>query len=81
MGKNFVDKILQVDYHRNGVSGEGFHVVQFVSDKKNMVGIVFGQDSMCAVLEVGNLNNKWRGDCFEGELRDAIDVFEEERQL
>lgn len=31
----------QVAYHRNGMAGEGFHVVTFTFDRRPMVGIVF----------------------------------------
>ena len=34
-------KILEVAFHRNGVAGEGFHVVRFKSDDQTMAGIVF----------------------------------------
>lgn len=84
-------KIKQVQYHRNGVGGEGFHVVLF-SDKKeageNMMATVFGGNGQCAVIDLdmaqrGNVGgiadddgfNCWRGDHFEGELRAAIDAW------
>jgi len=30
-----------IDYHRNGVSGEGFYVVRFSCSEGNMMAIVF----------------------------------------
>jgi hypothetical protein len=78
-------KIKQVSYHRNGVSGEGFHAVLFdwkdEGKLHHMVGTVFDGAGQCAVydvqeLEKGNIafacGNSWRGDHFEGELREAI---------
>ena len=35
-------KIQQVEYHRNGVGGEGFHVIRFKDHGKNMLASVFG---------------------------------------
>lgn len=77
-------KILEVDYHRNGIGGIGFHIVRF-EDKDSadgeFVGVVFPESGACAVLNVpqlakGNIafarGNSWRGDYFEGDLRDAI---------
>lgn len=37
MIQNF--KTIQIDYHRNGVSGEGFHVVHFSADVDSKHGI------------------------------------------
>lgn len=38
----------QIDYHRNGISGEGFHVVLFHDDIENipMMGVVFGMGNL-----------------------------------
>jgi len=74
--------IIECAYHRNGVSGAGFHVVKFDytdEDKQvlHMVGILFGK-TQCAVLDIdelqkGNIGfaegNSWRGDNFEKQLR------------
>ena len=76
---------IKVDYHRNGVCGEGFHVATFDMKRGNerhkMVGILFGDAGQCAILDIDMLSanniefgegNSWRGDHFEDELRDAI---------
>ena len=84
-------KVTQIDYHRNGISGEGFTVCLFKYKEgrrvHNMVGILFGRNGQCAVLDVqelqdGNIEfakgNSWRGDYFEPTLRKAKDKFFEE---
>ena len=76
---------IKVDYHRNGISGEGFHVATFHMQEgerhHNMVAVLFGEPGQCAVLDIDLLKenniefargNSWRGDHFEGELRAAI---------
>lgn len=84
-----VKRIIQVAYHRNGVSGEGFHAVRFEADevKGEMVAIVFKEPYHCAVLNVEMLSdpecgvkfgaNSWRGDRYERELREAIAAWDE----
>lgn len=80
--------IHQVSFHRNGISGAGFHAVLFDSLDEagvrpiRMVGIVFAERGHCAVLATDRLGeggvgvvfgeNSWRGDQFEPELREAI---------
>lgn len=75
-----------VAYHRNGVSGIGFHVVTFRwaerhEEPRPMVGTVFPELGAVAVfdrelLRQGNIGfaegNSWRGDHFEAALREAI---------
>lgn len=71
-----------VDYHRNGICGEGFHVVRF-SDPEGgeMVATVFAESGYVAVLNITELangntafaqGNSWRGDHYEDWLREAI---------
>jgi len=73
--------IEQIDRHRNGVSGDPFHVLIFRDpDEGPMVGIVFDQKCHVAVfnldkLAIGNIAfgvNSWRGDRYEPHLRKAI---------
>lgn len=85
----FIAKVRSIKYHRNGVSGAGFHLVRFTHepDKHNVrdtipgerefVGIVFEEPSHVAVIALDNLEDRWRGDRFEKDLRDSIKVFEE----
>ncbi len=80
--------IREVSYHRNGISGNGFHVVQFKFKEDgvslNMIGIVFEEPGNVAVfdrqlLSVGIaefIKNSWRGDRFEPALRRAIKRYE-----
>lgn len=84
-------QVEEVAYHRNGISGEGFHVVTFRwaeqgEEPRHMVGIIFGREGQCAVLDreqtrQGNIafamGNSWRGDHFEHALRVAIRKAEE----
>ena len=77
-------KILDIAYHRNGVSGAPFHVVLFddrCNDGRRMMAIIFETDGHCAVLDVTKLAagdikfgpNSWRGDEYQWRLRKAID--------
>ena len=87
-----VNKILQIDRHRNGVFGEPFCIVEFESDPEGegetlrMVAIVFDAPMHTAVLSVNGLangniafaqGNSWRGDHFDSELRQAINSWED----
>ncbi|KKN15328.1 hypothetical protein LCGC14_0987270 [marine sediment metagenome] len=86
-----IHKIEEIEYHRNGVSGEGFHVVTFQQhpERTKMVGIVFlGRDRVAVfdrellgrgVIQIGlpdDGGNSWHGDQFEPELRAAIHKFD-----
>lgn len=86
-------EIESVAYHRNGISGLGFHVVIFrwAEDKdepRPMVAVVFPEIGACAVLDremtrQGNVEfaagNSWRGDHFESAMRSAIQKYDEEQ--
>ena len=69
-----------ITYHRNGVSGNGFHLIRFTYKRDAMVATVFDEPGNVAVLNVAKLGdiaddqaaNKWRGDWFEDTLRQAI---------
>jgi hypothetical protein len=80
-----VTKVLSVRFHRNGVSGNGFHVVHFESgrgkNKQTMIGTVFGYSDdpeipmeygNCAVIDLADVTQRWRGDHYEAELHAAI---------
>jgi len=78
--ENLVTKVIDIQYHRNGIAGAGFHVILFKSGKQNMMGVVFEDVGYCAVFDTDMLNagnikfgsNSWRGDNYEPELRNAI---------
>ena len=87
MAKKQTLSILEVAYHRNGVSGEGFHAVRFQDPSEGndvMVGIVFKEPGYVAVLSVNKLAglgqeatvafgvNSYRGDVYAPALRRAI---------
>ena len=76
-------RIVDWDYHRNGICGAPFHVVLFDdADDENTrkVGILFNERYHCAVLDVAKLSagniafgfNSYRGDRFEEALRSAL---------
>ena len=82
--------IIEIDYHRNGVGGNGFYPILFISNDEDtmkhvMLGIVFDEPGDVAVLDMELLSqhdikfmsNSWRGDKFEPELRKAIEKFRE----
>ena len=76
--------LVSADYHRNGISGEGFWAIIF-DDAENgrMVASLFADhDYFCAVYKVselaaGNIDfargNSWRGDYYEKPLRHLVD--------
>jgi len=76
-------KIIELDYHRNGIAGAPFNVVLFHDGHSQKLGIVFERAGYCAVLDVQKLaggdiafgSNSWRGDRFEPDLRQAIDEY------
>jgi len=84
-------KITNIEYHRNGVSGNGFHVVTFVmkngNKNQNMVAVLFEEQGNISVLDIDMLavqniafgENSWRGDNFEDVLRKEIQDMYDER--
>ena len=80
--------IHKVAHHRNGVHGNGFHVVSFTHPSgMPMVGIVFDEPASCAVLNVDLLahgvvefpDNAWRCEDFAPQLRTAVEKYEQSR--
>jgi hypothetical protein len=78
-----IQRIIDIDYHRNGICGAPFHVILFEDkgeEASRKVGIVFDSPYHVAVLDIAKLadgnitfgHNSWRGDVFELELRAAI---------
>jgi len=79
-------KIIDIAFHRNGISGAPFHVVLFddrCNDGRRMMAIVFEADGQCAVLDVAKLaagdiafgSNSWRGAEYQWRLRKAIRAY------
>lgn len=77
--------IQKISHHRNGICGEGFHVVLFTDTTDNdLYATVFPDQGCVAVLQVSKLAqgivefgyNSWRGDDYEEELREAIRSYE-----
>ncbi len=77
--------IQTVTFHRNGVSGEGFHLVAFTftaaaqegGETTSLMATVFEADKHVAVIDPTDIESKWRGDQFETELRAATDRWED----
>lgn len=78
-------KIQEIQFHRNGVSGSGFHAVRFavtsgpVEERGNFLATVFEGRGDVAVINLDkiaeygvSLGNKWRGDYYESAIREAI---------
>ena len=83
-GSVSLEKVVQVAFHRNGVSGTPFHVILFTSDEapaNPKMAVVFDQPGAVAVFDLDLLSegvikfgqNSFRGDDFEPDLRLAID--------
>lgn len=68
--------VTEIDYQRNGVSGEGFFVLRFQcssSPERPLIGIVFDEAPRhVAVIDPYNLAEHFRGDVFEQGLRQAV---------
>jgi hypothetical protein len=71
--------ISDIDWHRNGISGEGFHVVRFIYEGRWMIATVFEARGHVAVVDVNDLSNHYRGDVFERALRGACRRFDRDR--
>lgn len=72
-------KVLGVDWHRNGIFGRGFWLVQFVYDKRRFMATVFDKARFVAVVDIENPTNHMRGDEFEKPLRSSIEEYERKR--
>lgn len=68
----------RVRYHRNGVGGEGFCLVQFRQrDGRRwvpMLATVFDGNGRCAIIDPADPDTCWRGDLYEQTMRDAIAI-------
>ena len=84
-----VGLVVDMSYHRNGVSGRGFWTILFEGAKgsdiegESFVATYFpGGDEICtAVLRLdpliaGNADNCMRGDTFHDELKALVDNYE-----
>jgi hypothetical protein len=76
-------KVSEIEYHRNGISGEGFYAVRFTSrncdESLDFLATVFDRPGCVSVIcldyiaEHGvGISNKWRGDEFAPAIRKAI---------
>lgn len=72
-------RVVEIDYQRNGVCGEGFFIVRFqCSDapERPLIGIVVDceadPNAFYGVIDPNDLRSHWRGDHFVDGLRAAI---------
>lgn len=78
-------KIIQIEYHRNGVGGKPFYAVLFKHapegrKQMNFLASVFDEQGSISVICLDMIEehgvtfaeNSWRGDYFETVLIDAI---------
>jgi hypothetical protein len=77
-------KNFNVSYHRNGISGNGFHLCRFTyrpnGQPIEMQAVVFaGQGNVAVTSE--RLHDRWRGDQFEGAIRECIRLFEKHNPM
>lgn len=84
-----VGRVIDMDYHRNGVTGEGFWCIIFEGSKHSdvagevFVATYFGDDDdviRTAILRVksiahGNAHDDMRGDVFHDELKALVDNY------
>ena len=80
-------KVTEIEYHRNGICGNGFNIVNFVFQDgrkyRKMMAVIFEEKGNCAVFDQemlgqGNIKfgeNSWRGDDFEKDLRREIELY------
>jgi len=80
-------KIINVDYHRNGISGQPFVSILFtdkvVGEDMMMIATIFTESRDCAVYSVPLLaegdnkfgSNSWRGDEYYNMLKETVDNF------
>jgi hypothetical protein len=76
-------KVSEIEYHRNGISGEGFYAVRFTSrvcdESLDFLATVFDRPGCVSVICLDyiadhgvGVGNKWRGDEFAPAIRKAI---------
>jgi hypothetical protein len=67
-------RILNIDYHRNGISGLGFTAVRFKYEDDSTVRTMLATvtfddlDCDCRVIDLANPSLRWRGDRFQEML-------------
>jgi hypothetical protein len=67
-------KIIEKSYHRNGVSGEPFYLIDFTlweeEDEEGIDLLAVMTEKQCYIIDPENINNKFRGDRIGDELRE-----------
>lgn len=69
-------KIKEVQFQRNGISGEPFHAVWFTLREEgkthNLIAVLSDNKGGCFVIDPLAPESHWRGDNFEPDMRYAI---------
>jgi hypothetical protein len=79
-----IDRIIAKDFHRNGVCGMGFYVVDFVFSDEELSdiaarAIIFPDDEKTPTyyaITTEDICDKWRGDHFIDDLWNLIQIKE-----
>ena len=80
-------KIKKINYQRNGIAGEGFWSIEFITkeNKKRLIGIINDNDlrkkdgyTRFYVVNPKNIFQGWRGDNFGAELVPIIREYEKD---
>lgn len=80
----FVGRVLCLDYHRNGISGEGFHAITFEAGAESdnpgerMIASVFPGEGCVSVFSVSKLAGEAANSCAFGLNSWRGDRFEPE---
>ncbi len=84
--------IEDIQWHRNGISGEGFYAIIFTDpDEGRMVATLYDEVGYCSVLHIEKLSNptigvrfgtnSWRGDYYEDTLRSEVEKWNSSGRL
>lgn len=82
--KRLNSTLISISRHRNGISGEPFHVILFYDDDVRLVATVFAEPGYVSVLcpdrtyhgDIEFGSNSWRSDYYEDWLRARIVEYE-----
>ena len=84
-------QVVDIQWHRNGVSGVGFYAILFDCEEGRMVATLYDERGFCSVLRVADLSdpargvkfglNSWRGDYYESNLRQAVESWQTSGRL
>lgn len=79
--------VTDIQRHRNGVSGESFYCIRFDQEdtyssmRRPMLAVLFEAPKHCAVMQLEDPDEHYRGDSYEETLREAVGVYERDGAL